>query len=202
MRQDIDMERLLIWTYQSERAHANYRRGGGLYGAERDAAGMATQRVSFDGIAAIERSAILGTHVDSSRSSVSDLNSDAEVVHEAVRSLNPMEAGKVVVQARLGERPDWMEDAKHTLGPARVREDGSPVTVNRHCVPFYTPIREVVTPGMIELARAEYILWWDAVSQVMAMVKDNLDGFTVTGFTAIRTPWEKGAENCEAIAAA
>lgn len=168
----MDVEKLLIWTYQDQAADAIV----GRY------AGTAAPMIGGGSNAAMIANHIsLGCRVDVSRGGARwaagvacDIDPDAEAVHEYVRCLPPALIGLVISHAKGGTRPDWMPGAQPR--PVAVyRKKDRPQMVywdtkkNRpaYCILAYDP-----EPAHIAFMREVWMTWWDA----LASIADDLDG--------------------------
>lgn len=177
----MDMEDLLVWTYQDQFAHTvtvtdDLRLVGAGYG---------------NGMRGFEVLADLGCLVDG-KPGVANVAGDAEAIHAAVLALDDVACGLVVMHAVAGTRPDWMPGAVPLPVPVR-RANGKPELVYHdlarskpaYCRPRYKPAAEV-----IELARESYTAWWQGVAGLaVALGLRGLEDHEISGFAAPGTPW-------------
>ena len=177
----IDIERLLIWTYQDQAADVVSRRIAGAIGPGQPVSNMAV----------LERQNMLGVRVDCSRAvgSSRDLHPDAEAVHEEVLQLPPTEVGLVISHAKGGTRPDWVPDTKLRAVPV-LRSNGKPKMelAPRRNVPVLCLIRYVPDPHHVEFQREVYRTWWDALTALVSNLGD-LSSHCVVGPGFGREPW-------------
>ena len=154
-----DIEELLRWTWQDQRADDEYAKGGG------------GPRAGLDSVLVVARRGELGTHVDGGgRLDVGELHPDAEAVYEAVMSLPGRVALLLRRHALAGTRPETYPGARVVLVPEE-DEDGHPVIVaDRRRRPYLCRLRQAVVWGrrgelgmtvrdLVE-ARADYSTWW------------------------------------------
>lgn len=111
VRQKIDVEQLVIWTYQRQKADIVVDRGVGLHDLERQAAGITVIHNTTDGSGS--GIAVLGCRVDCGGTPSGDLHPDAEAVHDAVRRApSRLWRSLLIEMGRTGRRPDWMPGAR------------------------------------------------------------------------------------------
>lgn len=195
-KKDIDIEKLLIWTYQDQAAmqvvsrSVGYAFGGG-----------------GDSFGAVERYGRLGCFPDCAGAAAvgnDELHPDAERVYETVAHLPVQTAGLVVLHARAGTRPDWIPEGtlvkpeyRLTAGGAiRRRKDGSPrvhmiYDDNRNGIACRIVVNN--PPQMLRFHRAQYALWHEA----LAVLVKNLSGlreYSACGPGAAGRPWGGGKE--------
>lgn len=106
LRQPVEIEALLIWTYRHQRADTVIDRGMGLFDQEGALDGRVHYATSTDGVATMQRIGLLGTRVDGGGASASHLHPDAEIVHEAVMALDRPVAMMVIRYAKSASRPE------------------------------------------------------------------------------------------------
>ena len=174
----LDIERLLHWVYQEQRAD------------DVDAATVARPGAVGSNCRALMRHAALGTAIDGGGYAANDLHPDAEAAHAAVLSLPPLELGLVVEFARSGLRPDWLED--ETVRPVKVlNRDGQPAMEywdDRCRNPAFCLLRYDPEPAHVEFVRGVYITWWDALARLGERLED-LESYRVVGPDFPREPW-------------
>lgn len=181
----IDIEKLLVWTYQNEVADVLARRGGSYVPTKHR-----------DSVAAVAARATLGCRVQNGGPfgyTPYDLHPDAEMVHEAVKGLSVEQSGLVIELAKSGTRPDWVRDARPRTVPI-LRANGKPKmeyvdpgTWNR---PAYCLVRFDPDPSHVTFQRSIWVKWWDT----LALLAEKLDGELerkVLGPPFPREPWEE-----------
>jgi hypothetical protein len=170
IRTGIPIERLLVWTYQVQKADVVIGRGVGLHSLEAAADGVPVQASSACGCAAVARIAELGVRVDSLGRDRGDLHPDAEIVHAAVSSLTGRVNGLpiahlIIAHAARGEVPDAMVGERPMPRPylhavnGTVRVDW--MDSNRRygvCPVAWSP-----SWPEIDAKREEYRAWWRAL---------------------------------------
>jgi len=180
MRKSIDIERLLVWTYQDQAADAVARRGGMYI--------LAGHR---DSVAAVAARGALGCRIQGGGPfgySANDLHPDAETVHDTVKGLPADRIGLVISHAKGGTRPDWMPDARPKAVPV-LRGNGKPrVEYGPDKRPSYCPVRFEPDPGHVAFLRGVWRTWWDALA-VLAGKLDGELGRKVLGPPFPREPW-------------
>lgn len=178
----IDIERLLIWTYQAQAADVVSRRIAGAIGPGQPVSNMAV----------LERQNLLGVRVDCSRAvgASRDLHPDAEAVHDWVLGLPGARIGLVISHAKAGTRPEWLPDTGMRVEPV-TRSNGKPKMEWDYAAkrPLYCPIRYVPDPSYVAFTREVYMDWW-AVLSVMVDDLPDLSSHCVTGPEAEYEPWK------------
>lgn len=177
MREAMTVERLLIWTYQDQQVDAIIGRGG----AWGRIVGIDSARRAGDRLA-------LGCEVMGGGYARLTLHPDAEAIHDAVRALPGRMIGLVIVHAKAGTRPDWMEGAVPRVVPIR-RENGKVMVErdhNRNAI--WCPFRIVPLPSRIAFQRAVYTLWWDALDAI-ASSPLTLEDHKMLPMGEPREPW-------------
>ena len=107
MTRSIDIERLLIWTYQRQLVDLILGHGVDLWQAEREAAGIEWHGHSVDSVYTLLCRLRLGVRVDASCGwFFADVPPDAIAVHEAVTGLGQGYAPLIICHARSGTRPE------------------------------------------------------------------------------------------------
>lgn len=185
LREKTDIERLLIWVYQVKAADkVTARRSANLVPA-----GYVTNAQG------VLRMAALGCRIDNftTVASASDLDPDAETVHEAVMAL-PINEGALVLQHALtGTRPDWMPGAVARMRPL-LRGNGKPELVYwdppKCRRPAYCRVTADPSQTSIDFARGLYSRWWGTLDGLRHSLR--LRQFIVTGPAAPRAPWRDG----------
>lgn len=191
-KRPIDIEDLLIWTYQTQRADRVIRADEEAMpsGPSDRLSASALRELALAGVAL---SAAQGVYVPRS------LHPDAEVVHEAVGMLPSKMRYMIVVSARTGERPDW------TAGPVRMephwRELGSgelkPVVLyDRNRRPIMCPVEPRPTADEYRMARENWSCWHAGLVRLVGLLAewpDCLRDFQPTGPAAPACPWLRPA---------
>lgn len=163
----LDIEALLHWTYQRQKADQVIDRGQGLHRLEAEADGIEIHGRSADGCARIAEIIALGAKIDGLGMPAGELHPDAEAVHEAILlrkkgALTPLQRGLILAHARSGTRPDWLEGERQRYEPVR-RVDGTIKVVynqgpGKH-IASHCEIRLAVAQEEIDLARRVYGEW-------------------------------------------
>jgi hypothetical protein len=164
MPKTIDVEKLLIWTYQDQRADL-YAAGARMLPMERLADHHTVVNRSADGCALLEERQALGTKVDVIGYAVGGMkiDDDAEHVHGIVASLGKV--SRIVMQhARVGTRPDWGVDLKaESIAPCyevrRWWDEANP----RHPGYLYCPFSINDNGGSVRYRRTRYLVWLSAL---------------------------------------
>ncbi|WP_299393251.1 hypothetical protein [Pelagibius sp.] len=183
-REEIDIERLLIWTYQTKAADKVASRLSGI--------GPGPVTTNAQGLMHM---AALGCRIDRSGPGVptagaQDLDPDAEAVHEAVLALPQSDGALVWRHAKTATRPDFMPGASTRMCPV-LRGNGKPKMVyrDRACTkPSYCLIEADPPQARIDFVRRTYKQWWDAMAALVETLV--MRAFTVTGPSAPRAPWK------------
>jgi hypothetical protein len=145
-RTGIEIEQLLVWAYQ--RQMVDRAEGSVLKGPRH------VQAASWDGGGGGGGGKV-------------DVHPDALAVHNAVMRLSVLGRGLVILNARTGSRPDWMQDALPQLGAlkdARGRVVQFYDDVSKRAIGCY--VRWTLTQESIDLARMTYHQWAISVGMV------------------------------------
>lgn len=200
----IDVETLLRWTYQVQRADVIIGAGVGLYEGEALADGVGGGG-SMDSITRLRRAAILGVKVDGGGFGSGALHPDAEAVHGAVTRLiaDDRGAGLLVQEfAIAGLRPDWREGARPRWEPCHSRQkpNGEWTPIYQYNAkagignrPWFCPLRLVDHPESIAFARRSYDTWRFGLVILAGVFQANrsrLCAYIVTGPRVAATPWK------------
>lgn len=195
-KQEIDIERLLIWTYQKKQADKV---------SERRYRSDEPLRESSS-TALVMRMAKLGTLIDCSGSAANHrevLDEDADTVHAMVQQLGERTAGHIISNARTGMRPDVMEGQEPRLCGLNRRDGGAydpskggkPRLVyhdNKQRRPSHCPLVVSPCPKHLAFWRGVYRIWWDAMARLVLPINEyGLEKFIVTGPAAPAQPWKK-----------
>lgn len=101
VKQVKDIEELLRWTYQDQRADIVWEQIRETFVAAVSMTAVVAQRLE------------IGTSVDcSGKAGMILLHPDAEKIHEAVCCLDALELGLIVTHAKTASRPDLMSEAE------------------------------------------------------------------------------------------
>ncbi|ASG21399.1 hypothetical protein [Nitrospirillum viridazoti] len=204
---EIDIEALLVWVYQRQRADLVVDRGVGLHELEREAAGIPVTRRTADGTGS--SIAVLGCRVDNSGTPSGVLHPDAEAVHDAVcRAPRPLWTGLLIEVGRTGERPDWLPGARveeqailHRGKVVFVVDDDGCIVgpkvrtvLVRDEVGPDGRVRQVTldrSPAALELGRRVYAEWRAALAWLVdeLVSRQLLASHRVTGPAAPDEPW-------------
>jgi len=159
----MDIEQLLIWTYQDQAADAVVGRAAGtsipMIGGTSNSAMIASHmalgcRVDVPGGGARWAAGI-----------ACDIHPDAEALHDAVKELPSQWIGMVIRHAKAGTRPDWLPGAVPKVVQWRYDRDHKKRRFEfdgkRHkfyCYFHYDPM-----PEYIAYMRRVYVEWWQAL---------------------------------------
>ena len=162
LRDPVDIERLLVWTYRDQRADVVIGLGMRFFEQEAAMDGRTRYATSTDGITALQRVGALGTRVDGGGASAAALHPDAEVVHDAVMMLDRHLAMMVIEHARASSRPDQTAIVPPRAHPVLNRLDRPTVRYDgwdsgRHY--GWCPVDWTVAPTTAEVVRLEYATW-------------------------------------------
>lgn len=208
VRQDIDIERLVTWTYRDQKADQAEHMG-----LTQDEV-WARRLGGGDRTALASDVAILGCRVDTSPFATGRLHPDAEAVHAEVLKLSRLACGLVIEFGRTGGRPDWFEGARVVERYAR-KPNGYPIRCydakrnfigyKRETVVLVTE-RDVLTgapvevdagigPEGLETARIVWEAWAGALVLLAGALRAGgaLVSHRVTGPTLSARPWEGDA---------
>lgn len=192
-RRRLDIEDLLIWTYQKQLAGLIEGGGVGLHEAERRADGIEWAGSSADGVAAVQRIAVLGCRVDGGGYSHGDVHPDAETVNTAVTLLgDDLDIGLVIMFATSGRRPEWFPGKKAEKVVERDAK-GRPVPLrdprNGHVIKGKFRERWTIRPEVLDNARLLYTRWRDALAVLAKALQGRLSEHVVHGPAAPAKPW-------------
>ncbi|MGE3333634.1 MAG: hypothetical protein AB7I36_08320 [Rhodospirillaceae bacterium] len=180
-RKVMDVERLLIWAYQTQGAEMVTKHGVGLVGAERFAAGGGKEPRSLTPDSAV---IVAGTLMGggSSGGAVLDLHPDAEAVHACVRRLTIDVREDVIKHATAGSQPEWGETVR--MRPM-LNDMRRPLVVYRNNRPFYCRIESMPGPLMRMKMRERYLSWWEALASIAL----ELESRGVLTMHTVTMPW-------------
>lgn len=181
-RKLIDIEDLLIWTYQkqvADKVTAKIIHGIFPQGYVSNAARLGSY-------------ARLGVRIDNPVqlfTASAEIHPDAEAVHERVVRFPALEIGLMITHAKAGDRPDWMPDAVPRCVPIR-RSNGRPKMEYdaKGKRPVFCPVVYVPDPEVIDFQRRMYGVWWSALRAVASWLED-LSCYQVEGPGAPARPW-------------
>jgi hypothetical protein len=184
-RKRVDIEELVRWTYQDQRADEVTRR------AER----MVFPSEGRSNLVSLEQTALLGIRIDCAGSianSNNEINPDAETVHDTVRKLSPIQIGLIIQHAKAGDRPEWFEGEEPRpvalLYRGRpVMEYADPKTCRKplYCFVDYEPDIDHVA-----FVREMYAAWWAALADLALLIND-MTSYEIVGPNAPEKPWLK-----------
>ncbi|MEQ9449729.1 MAG: hypothetical protein RLN70_12630, partial [Rhodospirillaceae bacterium] len=159
-RKPIDVEVLLHWTYQKQKADLVMEHGAGLNRFERIA-----QFGGSDSSPMADSCALVADGCHERVGASYDLHPDAEAVHTRVQKLSGDMRAVVVPCAKTGLRPNWAEGLRPRLEPLR-RGDGRPTVVmcSKSRRPSYCPVQVKDHPEYILARRNEYLRWWETLA--------------------------------------
>jgi hypothetical protein len=166
IREPVDIERLLVWTYRHQRADRVLGVGIGLFDQEAAMDGHRHCATSKDGVAAMRRIGALGTRVDGGGASAAALHIDAEIVHTAVMALPHDTSALVIVHARAASRPDDTAIPTPRAFPVKnergriVREYAEWDKSKNY---GWTPLVWTAAPVTAAAIRRDYATWRDAL---------------------------------------
>lgn len=196
----VDVEELLRWTYEDQKADVVECRGVGLHYIEAAADGVIPQNVSRDGSYQIEMMAVLGCPSDRAGGWNCALHPDAEATHAAVLELfaegRGAAAALVTQYARIGGRPDWIP-AGAVFKPV-LNHRGKPMKIyDASNNAIGCRVRCHNPPEIVALARRQYRLWWNGLERTaarLAKTPNLLRKHRVTGPAAPALPWAARGE--------
>lgn len=186
-RRVIDIEHLLIWTYQRQQVDRAEQRVRN------------TRPAGFSGstLNAVQRLGLQGVRVDCEGSGgygADAVHGDAQAVHDLVGTLGRDLAFLVVGHARAGTRPDPLIGVRPQLVPRDLSRKGKPVAEysRKNGRPWVIWLRLINHPEYITSQRTRYRDWWHSL-QFLTENLQNLEGHQVTGPAAAMTPWQISA---------
>lgn len=190
----VDVELLVAWTYGPQQADRF--RTSGLFELEARAAGFEWHGSSTDGCATIERIAEVGCRIDISSGPSRDLVHPAAEAVVSVVSRHA-EASLIRYHAMLDSQPNWKGPRRWFI-PERWKvegEDAMWVYTERTSQP-YCPLIQIASSETVDVARAQYVRWWDALEAVAWSLSARALSFTVLAPQRAREPWlQKGVES-------
>lgn len=216
---EIDVEGLLVWAFQREKAS--------IY----DDNGLdATALYPEDSIVRAERVNVMGGFIQGTtpgaRVIAHDTAADAEIVAEAVARLRPRAVAHLVAShAKAGNRPDWKPHACHRWEPVLWihEEAGEPYGASetvppweyvdhrgqprkweprtewdaearkkvRVPMPRWCRAHELDAPSVVAAYRARYAEWAHALSDLRRALMGRLDGWTLARDLPDPMPWRR-----------
>ncbi|PCI51927.1 MAG: hypothetical protein COB49_00555 [Alphaproteobacteria bacterium] len=207
MKKDISMAALLQWTYGAQKAHLVVDQGRGLLPDERRADGRVVQAVSGCGVARCMDNAILGVEIDYYGPDHGSLDTDAEEVHDLVRSavdirmFDYVQTGQIIHYGQTGVLPNWMPGAVPKLGPVLDRR-GRPkmlyADMRNSKRPYLCELKLIISPQQIEIAREIYSKFVNAVDRLKKYYQANplkLNGYQVVSLGIQHDPWKKNIDD-------
>ena len=177
----VDIEALVDWAYRVQCVD----RVVGLVHSR----GLPGMRSSTDVMVSF---AALGVKVDSSPRFVAAMGAtaqdDAFVIHDAVMRLPSEAFGLVVAHAKGGSRPPWHGlDAEDLV--ADTDKKGRVRMMREHCRPIACLLRHRVDPALVGFSRAQYLVWWEALSALAEELRGQLADSDPLPPAAAREPW-------------
>lgn len=137
--------------------------------------------------------AALGVRVDSSPRFVAAMGAtaqdDALVIHDAVMRLPPEAFGLVVAHAKGGSRPPWHGLDAEALVADTDRKGRVRVMMGTDRRPVACCLRHRVDPALVEFSRAQYVVWWEALSALAGELRGQLVDSDPLPPAAAREPW-------------
>lgn len=175
----VPIEDWLVWTYQRQQAHKVEDRIA--------LAGSPMEYPSRCSVTRVAEAAALGAVIHGGGRSAA-LHPDAELVHDTVMGLPPLERGLLFGYGETGEEPDWV--------PAGLQVDrmitarGTPTWItDRHRNPIGCEIRFVVPSATIAYRRSVYRTWWLAM-QMLVILLHEAGLRSVQAPRAAYSPWD------------
>lgn len=137
--------------------------------------------------------AALGVRVDSSPRFVAAMGAtaqdDALVIHDAVMRLPAEAFGLVVAHAKGGSRPPWHGFDAEKLVADTDKRGRVRVMLGTDRRPVACCLRHRVDPALVEFSRAQYIVWWEALSALAEELRGQLVDSDPLPPSAAREPW-------------
>lgn len=183
-RKLIDVEDLLIWTYQKQVADkVTAKIVHGIFPQ-----GYVSNSVRLGNYAR------LGVRVDNPVqlfTASAEIHPDAEAVHEQVVQFPALEVGLMITHAKAGDRPDWMPGAVPRCVPIQ-RSNGRPKMEYdaKGKRPVFCPVVYDPDPSVIAFQRSVYTAWHAAL-QALSNWLDGLSSYQVEGPAAPAVPWKQ-----------
>lgn len=192
VKEDIDIENMLIWVYQKQKADIIAGRAVGLLDIEASAAGIRRMKISGDGCAAVARSEALGVRVDSFGRDRGDLHVDAEHVHDLLEQFPAALRHLIICHAKAGTRPDPMIGAQPRMVPVTNKRGKITKIWNKNRNWIGCEVRPVNRQETIDFARETYRSWHRGVNLVAEKLQLNspiLIRYAPTKTKAPGEPW-------------
>jgi hypothetical protein len=207
VREQTTLVALLEWTYRRQKA--DLMTGKGLWQPEELASGDEDYHGGWsgDGCAALESFGEMGAIIPSTghlqRAAVHD---DAVLVHEAVVALSATDwVGAMLLRryGRQGGAPEWRSSQPHPV-PVFVGASRNPLTAwfsneytsgagrRRRFSAQYCPVDYTPPPGIVEIARGEYRMWWAGLNRLNSMIASaGFRRWRLDGAGAESEPWSQ-----------
>lgn len=185
-RENVDIERLVMWACSEQMA------GHGVFDDDLSMmdAGSLWQT--------IERLALLGTNIDTSRGDVAGYrcHPDADHVIDAMRHcLDENERVLVFGYCSAGLRPDWEPDGVGAFEPVRNGRGGVKMVWGNRAQrrdPIACLVKQVgASWHHVEFARQQYEDWHRALVKLVNVLWGRLESRCPTGPSAARRPWNE-----------
>lgn len=195
-RIDIPVEKLVLWTYQTQSALEIIGRGVGMFNAEKDADGIFYKGISGDGCYIVKRNAELGTEIDCSGYAAAHIHPDAELVHDTIMSkaLSYDQKGMMISYGKTGIHPDPLLGVRPSIR-GRFRPNGKPIIVYedaRKRKPLFCEVEIINSPEHIEYCRALYTFWYNCLETLcdrLWELDDLMTSYNVKKPTMDEKPW-------------
>lgn len=137
--------------------------------------------------------AVLGTKIDRSPAFLADMGAtaqdDAFVIHDAVMRLPSEAFGLVVAHAKGGSRPPWHGLDAEVLVADTDKRGRVRVMLGTDRRPVACCLRHRVDPALVEFSRAQYVVWWEALSALAEELRGQLVDSDPLPPAAAREPW-------------
>lgn len=208
----IDIENLLQWAYQTERAGHDHPISGGV------SAFSGSLGYSQDSTIRCEKVSLAGGFVQGTSPGAShvanDTASDALTVAAHVSELAPITRALVVKHARTGTRPDWKPGARHRFEPEVI--DGNGMGETQDCVhlgfgltrwkpgriwdrnrkrsvprarPRWVRVVEADGPAQVAAYRMDYLRWHSGLRQLRRSLAPALCDLSLADLLPEQEPW-------------
>jgi hypothetical protein len=191
-KESIDIRDLVHWALVDQQVEA-------AVAAANRAIGLAPTGTR-DGTLTIERQGQLGTKIDMSMrldsQVISHCHDDAVDVFEAIWALRGKARDLVYFHGKKKTAPDWAPEGVGERKPI-LNAGGQPmrdpdVIVNGKVIKqgrrYYTYVGN--SPAMVERCRAEYTVWWEALSALARELEKKLSAHTPCPPGVSIAPWE------------
>lgn len=192
LRKPIDIEDLLVWVYQRQKADVVVESGMGLYPAEAMCDGVRVPWSCHNG------KMLAGARVDVSAPAGYKLPADALTVHLAVRKLSALQRMLIIEQAKAGLRPDWMPDYRPRFVPVMNKKRRPKMIYNgENNMPIGCLVEHEVSLELVDFKRTLYARWYDGLVRLSELIEEgiaagvNMLEYYPIGISAMPAPWRK-----------